>query len=111
MPRHVHQQTFRVFADHDLARTVTQANGRSYTHTCPLPAFEAVAWVFTERSTEGHNMTTLLRDLGLPSTQVNVALEFLKDRGCVLSCNRLNYAVGASVYEDALTEFWALAGT
>ena len=42
MPRHVHQQTFRVFNDSSLARTVTQANGRSYTHTCPLPAFEAV---------------------------------------------------------------------
>jgi hypothetical protein len=111
MPRHVHQQTFRVFNDSSLARTVTQANGRSYTHTCPLPAFEAVAWVFTERSTEGHNMTTLIRDLELPSTQVNVALEFLKDRGCVLSCRRFCYAVGDGVYEDALTEFWALAGT
>ena len=111
MPRHVHQQTFRVFNDSSLARTVTQANGRSYTHTCPLPTLEAVAWVFTERSTEGHNLTTLVRDLDLPSTQINVALEFLKERGCVLSCNRLNYAAGDSVYEDALTEFWALAGT
>jgi hypothetical protein len=38
-----------------------------------------------------------------------VALAFMKERGCVVTRYRRNYAASRCLFEDAMTEYWALA--
>jgi hypothetical protein len=67
-----------------LYRTVELPNERSYRHTCTLESFADVAHYIDEHATDGVT-TTILWDVleDVPCTQATVALEFLKDRGCV----------------------------
>ena len=43
-----------------------------------------------------------------PSTQTAVAMAFMKERGCVVTRYRRNYAAGRCVFEDAMIEYHAL---
>jgi hypothetical protein len=92
-----------------LVRTVT--GGRSYTHRCPKQAFEIVAHAIDETPVEGEGTTLELlgRQEDLAFTQVNVALEFLKERGIVAVRHRRCYPGTHSVHLDAMVEFYALA--
>jgi hypothetical protein len=102
---------FRV-EDGDLVRLVTGARGRAYEHRCSLKHYETVAHAVSETPAqgEGTSLTDVARREGLPYTQVNVALEFLKERGIVGVRHRRCYpATSGDVYLDAMCEFHALA--
>lgn len=96
--------------DNCLVRTVVGTDGRSYTHRCDLASFEAVAHAIEETPAQGNG--TGLEELAakekLAFTRVNVALEFLKERGLVDVRHRRSYPATGSEYLDAMIEFHAL---
>jgi hypothetical protein len=95
-----------------LVRTVSAQAGdeRSYTHRCPLKTFETVAHGIAETPVEGEGttLTVIARTESLRFTQVNVALEFLKERGIVDVRHRRCYPGSKDVYLDAMVEYHAL---
>lgn len=97
-----------------LTRTVSFRDGHAYTHRCTRQVYESVAYAIEERAGsggggEGVTLDSLAAALDLPFTQVNVALEFMKERGCVVTRNRRNYPASTFLYEDAMCEFMFLA--
>ena len=99
---------FDVVDDH-LVRIVTFPDGGSYTHRCTRAMFENVAYAIEERATEGVTLDSLVAALDAPSTQVDVALEFMKERTCVVTRSRRNYPASNCLFEDAMCEYWFLA--
>ena len=97
--------------DDHLVQTVTGENGRGYSHRCSHEVYREVAYAFEKAGATGCTYIALAKTLDLPYTQVNVALEFLKERGSVVTRHRRNYAASDFVYEDALIEWHALAAT
>ena len=91
--------------DGRLVRTVVLPGGRFYVHRCTREVFEAVAHAIGERAAEGVALDPLADALDAPATQVNVALEFLKERSCVVTRCRRNYPASDVLFEDAMTEF------
>ena len=112
MNDHLRDRDIRYYhEDGCLVRTVTGTGGRSYTHRCPKQAFEKVAHAIGETPAEGQG-TTLIDVVGrenLAFTQVNVALEFLKERGLVDVRHRRCYPATRHTHLDAMVEFHALA--
>jgi len=98
---------YEVFNGH-LVRTVTAPDGRSYTHRCPRDAYAAVADTMQSVGEAGATTKTLVAALGLPYTQVSVALEFLRERGCIKTHCRRGYPASTFVFEDAMIEYFAL---
>ena len=92
-----------------LAKTVRMPDGRAYTHRCTQAVYREVAWAVEERAAAGVTMSSLAESTGAPYTQVNVALEFMKERGCVEIRRRRSFPASGELYEDAMTEFMALA--
>jgi hypothetical protein len=96
-----------------LVRTVTAdaGDGRTYTHRCTKAAFETVAHAIAETPTEGEGISLMqiARQENVAFTQVNVALEFLKERGIVDVRHRRCYPSTRDVHLDAMVEFHALA--
>ena len=102
---------FDVAHDH-LVRTVHFPDGRSYTHRCTRQVFENVAYTIEECGDQGVTLDSLVKVLDAPFTQVNVALEFMKERGCVVTPSgggRRSYPASTCLYEDAMCEFMYLA--
>jgi hypothetical protein len=97
--------------DDCLIREVTASDGRGYRHRCDLATFETVAYAVEETPEEGEGttLTMLVKTEKLPFTRVNVALEFLKERGIVEVRHRRCYPASKSVHLDAMTEYFALA--
>ncbi|MCC6680497.1 MAG: hypothetical protein IT445_06300 [Phycisphaeraceae bacterium] len=92
-----------------LVRDVELDDGRTYRHRCGLEAYQEVAWYLETHGHDGVTTGDLWRNLpGVASTQATVALDFLKERGCVVSEDRRNYPASNCMYEDAMTEFHAL---
>jgi hypothetical protein len=96
--------------DRFLVRTVVFPDGRTYTHRCPLTSYEQVAHAVAETPDEGEGTTLELLSEAedLAFTQVNVALEFLKERGLVDVRHRRCYPGSTDVYLDAMVEYHAL---
>ena len=93
-----------------LVRHVRLTDGRGYTHHCTLDVLRHVAWCIKQCGPDGVTTNELWDALpDLPCTQISVALDFLKDRGCVEARGRRSYAASSTLYEDALTEFHFLA--
>ena len=94
-----------------LVRIVAGSDDRTYTHRCTKEVFETVAHAIAETAAEGDgtSLTKISRQENLPFTQVNVALEFLKERGLVDVRHRHCYPATADVYLDAMVEYHALA--
>jgi hypothetical protein len=63
----------------------------------------------TPREGGGTSVARLARQERLPFTQINVALEFLKERGIVDVRHRHCYPATEDVYLDAMVEYHALA--
>ena len=101
------QVRFEVRHNH-LVRTVMGADGRSYAQRCSQETYTAVADAAQSAGADGVTIASLVAALGAPFTQVNVALEFLKERGCVEVHFRRSYPASNFVFEDALLEFYAL---
>ena len=109
VPRRPARRVRYAVADGYLVRTVERPGGRTYAHRCPLAAFDAVALAVADAPPGGTTMGDLARGLGLPDTQANVALEFLKDRGvAVRAGRRRTVPASACAYEDALVEYHAV---
>lgn len=94
-----------------LVRSVVGDDGRTYIHRCERKAFETVAFAIEETPRQGTGTTLALiaKQEQLPFTQVNVALEFLKERGIVEVRHRRCYPETTSVHLDAMVEFHAMA--
>jgi len=91
-----------------LQRTVALSDGTRYVHTCERQVYEAVAYAMEDN--QPHTGQELSRTLNEPFTQVDVAFQFLKDRGIIETRHkRKSYAASGCVYEDAMVEFFALA--
>ena len=101
-------ETFEVRDGH-LVRSVVPARGKPYEHRCPRESFEILAHAVDELGEAGFTLETLVEREALPSTQVAVALAFLKERSIIETRYRRNYAATDSVHLDAMTEFHALA--
>ena len=105
-------ECFAVASDH-LIRSVTPVRGTPYEHRCPRAAYEAIAQAADQFSAEygdsGFTLEELAKAAGTPSTQAAVVLAFMKERGCVVTRYRRNYAASRCLFEDAMTEYWALA--
>jgi len=111
--------TFDVVDDH-LEMKVTfpdasdiRGRGRDYIHRCTRDVFREVAFTIEEQAAAPGSCGTTLEELvaamDAPFTQVNVALAFMKDRGCVEVRRRRTYPASDAVYEDAMIEFMYLA--
>ena len=95
--------------DDRLVQTVTPRGGRPYVHRCTRGVFEAVCHALEAGRGGGATMETLAAAIDAPYTQVNVALEFLKERGCLETRLRRSYPASKVLFEDAMIEFLALA--
>ena len=101
---------FRI-EDGCLVRVVTGGDGRTYTHRTTRQAFETVAHAIADTPAQGDGttLTAIARQEALAYTQVNVALEFMKERGLVDVRHRRCYPATQDTYLDAMVEFHALA--
>ena len=91
-----------------LVRTVVCRHGGDYTHACTAEVFKEVAYA-VEEAPRPTTLSEIADQQELPYTQVNVALEFLKDRVLVEVVRRRSRAASPTFFEDALVEFYALA--
>ena len=92
-----------------LVRHVTRPDGRGYVHRATLAVLKEVCWFIEGRATDGATTNELWDALpDYPATQISVALEFLKERGCAETRSRRNYPASGFVFEDAMIEFHAL---
>jgi hypothetical protein len=108
MSRKVISTTFEVVAGH-LVRTVVLRDGRSYTQRCTLDAYVDVAYYVDGHATEGVTTNMMWDALpDVPCTQASVALDFLKERGCVTVRFRRCFPASDFLFEDAMVEFHAL---
>ena len=105
-------ETFAVADDH-LVRSVVPQRGEPYEHRCPRASYEDIAHAAELFSTQtgdpGFTLDELATAAAMPSTQTAVALAFMKERGCLVTRYRRNYAATDGVHLDAMTEFCALA--
>ena len=93
-----------------LIRRVVSRGGTPYEHACTLKVFEAVAHAIDELEGEPTALEELVARTGLPHTQVNTALAFMKERFCLMPARgRRHMAATDCVHLDAMTEFHALA--
>jgi hypothetical protein len=92
-----------------VVRTVDMLDGRGYTHRCTREVYERVAHAVEEIAKRGATLDLLVEHLDAPSTQVAVAPEFLKERGCVVTRLRKSYPASTFLFEDARVEYLALA--
>jgi len=107
--RHRERNVIFDVVDGVLERKVIFPDDRTYTHRCTREVYEEVAHAIEERGAQGVTLDPLAKALDLPFTQVNVALEFMKERGCVVTRGRRNYPASTFLYEDAMIEFTFLA--
>ena len=108
-----HRSVVFFVQDGCLVRIVAGKGGddRTYTHRCAKQAFETVAHAIAEtpREGDGTSLACIVRQEKLPFTQVNVALEFFKERGLVHVRHRRCFPASMDVYLDAMVEYHALA--
>ena len=90
-----------------LRRSVGLKDGRSYAHSCSVEVFKSVAYA-VEESDAPTTLSEIAEKRELPYTQVNVALEFLKERGLVQIARRRSRAASKTFFEDAMCEFYAM---
>lgn len=92
-----------------LIRSVIPRKGKPYEHACTLAVYEAVAHAIDELESEPTALDELVAQTGLPHTQVNTAMAFLKERGCIVPVRgRRHMAATDCVHLDAMTEYHAL---
>ena len=101
--RPVREESFSVLDDH-LIRSVVPARGKPYEHRCPKWAYENVAHTAAEFGDKGFTLTDLVEWAAVNWTQAAVALAFLKERSCVVTRFKRNYAASDDVHLDAMTD-------
>lgn len=101
-------ETF-VVEDGHLVRKVIPRRGEPYEHRCPLASYEQIAHAIEETGEAGFTLMSLAEAEDLPSTQVAVALAFLKERSIVETRYRRNHPASSATHLDAMIEYHALA--
>lgn len=102
--------TFDVVDDHlEMKVVFPDTPGRDYVHRCTRDIFREVAFTIEEKAAGGTTLDDLVAAMDAPLTQVNVALAFMKERGCVEVRRRRTYPASDALYEDAMIEFMYLA--
>lgn len=92
-----------------LVRCVLLADGRVYRHRCTLETLTAVAYCIEQHAEEGITTNMLWKEVApRANTQISVALDYLKERGYVVTHWRRSFPASVFVVEDALIEFHAL---
>ena len=92
-----------------LVRYVQRTDGRGHVQRATLATLREVAWFIEGHATAGVTTNELWDALpDVPTTQIAVALDFLKDRGCIETRGRRNYPASDCLFEDAMIEFHAL---
>jgi hypothetical protein len=112
MPRPNRQRdiTFRVQDDHlEMHVTFAHQPDRNYMHRCTRDIFREVAYAIEDHAAGGTTLEQIVHATNAPYTQVNVALAFMKERGCVEIRHRRTIPASDIVYEDAMIEFMHLA--
>ena len=112
MPRPNRQRdvSFRVLDDHlEMTVSFEHKPDRNYTHRCSRDIFREVAYAIEGCAAGGTTLDELVQYMDKPYTQVNVALAFMKERGCVEVRRRRTYPASDGLYEDAMIEFMYLA--
>lgn len=110
--RREHRNVIFDVVDGALVRTVTFPDGddrQGYTHRCTREVYERVAHAVEESGDQGVTLESIAEAEDAPFSQVNVALEFMKERGCVVTRHRRTYPASKATFEDAMTEFMFLA--
>ncbi len=101
---------FQVVDDHlEMVVTFPDRADADYTHRCTRDTFREVAFTIEENAADGVTLEDLVITMDAPYTQVNVALAFMKERGCVEVRRRRSYPASGQLYEDAMIEFMFLA--
>jgi len=98
------RQTFSLDGDF-LIRKVVTCTGH-YSHKCSLRSFKEVLHYL--ELNDGVTSNTMWNELDIPCTQISVALAFLKERGCVVVDGRKVYSSSDVLYEDGMTELYAM---
>ena len=102
--------TFDVVDEHLEMKVVFPDNpARDYVHRCTRDIFREVAFMIEEKAAGGTTLEDLVTAMDAPFTQVNVALAFMKERGCVEVRRRRTFPASDALYEDAMIEFCYLA--
>ncbi len=102
--------TFRVQDDHLEMRVIfAHQPDRNYVHRCTRDIFRKVAYAIEDHAAGGTTLEQIVHAVDAPYTQVNVALAFMKERGCVERRHRRTFPASDIVYEDAMIEFMHLA--
>ncbi len=112
MPRSKRQRdvTFCVQDDHlEMRVTFAHQPDRNYVHRCTRDVFREVAYAIEDHAAGGTTLEQIVHAVDAPYTQVNVAMAFIKERGCVETRRRRTFPVSDIVYEDAMIEFMHLA--
>ena len=113
-PRPEYIERFSVDRAGNLVRSVVPKRGKPYEHRCSKESFEDAAYAADEIGGGGITVDKLAQRTGLPSTQIAVALAFMKERGCLITEHRINYPAPGNqrpgqVALDATIEYYALA--
>lgn len=113
-PRPEYIERFSIDRAGNLVRSVVPKRGKTYQHRCAKQSFEEVAYAADEIGADGITIDKLVARTGLPSTQVAVALAFLKERGCIYTEHRISYPNPGNerpgqLETDAMIEYYALA--
>jgi hypothetical protein len=102
--------TFRVIDDHlEMHVTFPKQPERNYVHRCTRDIFRKVAYAIEDHAAGGTTLEQIVQAIDAPYTQVNVALAFMRERGCVEIRRRRTFPASDIVYEDAMIEFMYLA--
>ncbi len=100
-------ETFEVLDGH-LIRKAIPKRGDPYEHRCPFESYKELAYTAQDAG-DGFTVDELAEKAHVPMTQAAVALAFWKERGCVVTRYRRNYPADHWLFEDAMTEYHALA--
>lgn len=101
---------FDVVDDHlEMRVSFPDRPDAAYVHRCTRDIFREVAFTIEEQAAGGTTLEELVAAMDAPFTQVNVALSFMKEHGCVEVRRRRTYPASGALYEDAMIEFMYLA--
>ena len=105
-----HTETFEVDRFGFLVRRVTPKwPHKPYVHRCALAFYERVAHEVDELGEAGFTGEDIVARTGIPHSCVFTALAFMKERGCIISEGKRNFAPGCGgVHADAMLEYHAL---
>ena len=103
-------ETFTI-EDGLLVRRVVPQPGRGepYQHTCTKKVFDDVTYAIEQMGAGSFTDEDIRAEIDAPSTQVTVAMAFLKERGSIMPAHQRKHKAATDfVYEDALIEWHAL---